>query len=53
MSRGYAVAVGWNAYGQLGDGTTKDSLMKTWNPRSGMVTQVSAGGLHSLGVRRP
>ena len=53
MSRGYAVAVGWNAYGQLGDGTTKDSLMKAWNPRTGMVTQVSAGGLHSLGVRRP
>jgi sugar lactone lactonase YvrE len=52
-TRGYVTPMGWNAFGQLGNGTTTDSPASMWTGRPGFVTQVSAGGLHSLGVRAP
>lgn len=45
-------AWGWNASGQLGDGTTKDTPLAV-SPRfttGAVVTGVAAGGMHSMAV---
>jgi len=42
-------AWGWNAYGQLGDGTTIDRHVPTLIRNRFGFTSVSGGGLHSLG----
>ncbi len=49
-SDGTVWAWGWNAYGQLGDGTTTDSLAAA--PVSGLadVVAISAGDRHSLAL---
>jgi hypothetical protein len=47
-SDGTVVAWGYNAYGQLGDGTTTDRTTAVAVPGLSGVTQVSAGGNHTL-----
>ena len=58
-NNGYAYAWGWNKYGQLGNGTTKDSAVPVQvrdpaNPtdtnKGLQATQVSSGWSHSLAV---
>jgi alpha-tubulin suppressor-like RCC1 family protein len=44
-------AWGWNAYGQLGDGTTVDRHVPTLIRSASGFVAVSGGGLHSLGVK--
>ncbi|MEA2973891.1 MAG: hypothetical protein QOG82_2349 [Actinomycetota bacterium] len=47
---GTAWAWGWNAYGQLGDGTTQQRVRPVPVPGLAGVTAVSGGALHSLAL---
>jgi alpha-tubulin suppressor-like RCC1 family protein/DNA-binding beta-propeller fold protein YncE len=48
---GTVFAWGWNVQGQLGNDTRVDRHVPTAVPGTGVAHGVSAGGLHSLGVR--
>lgn len=50
-SNGSALGWGWNGFGQVGNGNTVDQRIPTVASGAGKVVRVSAGGLHSLGVR--
>ncbi|MBE1603927.1 Ig-like domain repeat protein [Actinopolymorpha pittospori] len=54
-SDGGVLAWGWNVDGQLGDGTTTDRTtpVEVALAEGVIVTQISAGGLHSLALAQP
>ena len=52
MSDGTVRAWGWNAFGQLGDGTTANKLVPTQVPGlTGVVIAIAAGANHSLALK--